>query len=121
MKKIINYLDPKVIAVTGGIGSGQSTVCNYLKDLGVDYISAWPIRDIDDKIDLDLSPNENELNKMNFRDITHPRDLDKSVQLAMELLKNEAYENRFIEKRYLSWNGNIIWADTNVMASFSLL
>lgn len=27
MKKIIKYLDPKVIGVTGGIGSGQSTVC----------------------------------------------------------------------------------------------
>ena len=39
MKKIINYLDPKVIAVTGGIGSGQSTVCNYLKDLGCKIIN----------------------------------------------------------------------------------
>ena len=39
MKKIINYLDTKVIAVTGGIGSGQSTVCNYLKDLGCKIIN----------------------------------------------------------------------------------
>jgi len=61
-----------------------------------------------------LGYQENELNEMNFRDITHPGDLDKSVQLTMELLKNETYENRFIEKRYLSRNGDIIWALTNV-------
>jgi PAS domain S-box-containing protein len=61
-----------------------------------------------------LGYQENELNEMNFRDITHPGDLDKSVQLTMELLRNEEYENRFIEKRYLSRNGGIIWALTNV-------
>ena len=61
-----------------------------------------------------LGYQENELNEMNFRDITHPGDLDKSVQLTMELLRNEAYENRFIEKRYLSREGDIIWALTNV-------
>lgn len=61
-----------------------------------------------------LGYQENELNKMNFRDITHPGDLDKSVQLTTELLRNETCENRFIEKRYLSRNGDIIWALTNV-------
>lgn len=33
MKKIIKYLDPKVIGVTGGIGSGQSTVCKVFASL----------------------------------------------------------------------------------------
>jgi dephospho-CoA kinase len=33
MKKIIKYLDPKVIGVTGGIGSGQSTVCKIFASL----------------------------------------------------------------------------------------
>jgi PAS domain S-box-containing protein len=61
-----------------------------------------------------LGYQENDLNKMNFRDITHPGDLDKSIQLTIELLRNETCENRFIEKRYLSKNGDIIWALTNV-------
>lgn len=61
-----------------------------------------------------LGYQENELNNMNFRDVTHPGDLDKSVQVTMELLRSETCENRFIEKRYLSRNGDIIWALTNV-------
>jgi PAS domain S-box-containing protein len=57
---------------------------------------------------------ENELEKMNFRDVTHPGDLELSVQLKTELLSNETDESRFIEKRYLNKNGEIIWALTNV-------
>jgi len=34
MKRIIKYANPKVIAVTGGIGSGQSTVCTRLLERG---------------------------------------------------------------------------------------
>jgi dephospho-CoA kinase len=48
MKRIIKYINPKVIAVTGGIGSGQSTVCDRLKALGcriidVDKKAKWII------------------------------------------------------------------------------
>jgi dephospho-CoA kinase len=39
MKRIIKYANPKVIAVTGGIGSGQSTVCNRLQSLGCRIIN----------------------------------------------------------------------------------
>jgi dephospho-CoA kinase len=39
MKKIIHYLNPKLIAVTGGMGSGQSTVCEYLKSFGCKIIN----------------------------------------------------------------------------------
>ena len=39
MKKIIHYLNSKVVAVTGGMGSGQSTVCDYLKDFGCKIIN----------------------------------------------------------------------------------
>ncbi len=35
-----------------------------LKGMGVDFISAWPIRNMDDKIDLELSPLEKELDKI---------------------------------------------------------
>lgn len=38
MKKIVKYKNPKVIGVTGGIGSGQSTVCQFLKDMGCKVI-----------------------------------------------------------------------------------
>jgi dephospho-CoA kinase len=38
MKRIINYKNPKVIAVTGGIGSGQSTVCDLFQNLGCKII-----------------------------------------------------------------------------------
>ena len=39
MKRIISYLDTKLVAVTGGIGCGQSTVCEYLKSLGCKVIN----------------------------------------------------------------------------------
>ena len=38
MKKILKYKNPKVIGVTGGIGSGQSSVCYYLGKLGCKVI-----------------------------------------------------------------------------------
>jgi len=38
MKKIVKYKNPKVIGVTGGIGSGQSSVCQYLNNLGCKVI-----------------------------------------------------------------------------------
>ncbi len=44
-------------------GKFVSTV-DYLTKIGVDAISAWPIRDSDDKINIGLSPLESELNKM---------------------------------------------------------
>lgn len=40
-----------------------STV-NHLRRMGVDFVSAWPIRGMDDKIDEELSPSESELDKM---------------------------------------------------------
>ena len=38
MKRIIKYTNPKVIAVTGGIGSGQSTVCSFFQNQGCKII-----------------------------------------------------------------------------------
>jgi len=43
---------------------GFVSILNHLMDMGVDYISAWPIRDLDDKLDLELSPLETELDKI---------------------------------------------------------
>jgi dephospho-CoA kinase len=38
MKKITKYKNPKVVGVTGGIGSGQSSVCQILSQLGCKVI-----------------------------------------------------------------------------------
>jgi dephospho-CoA kinase len=38
MKRIIKYTNPKVIAITGGIGSGQSTVCSLFQKQGCKII-----------------------------------------------------------------------------------
>jgi dephospho-CoA kinase len=38
LRRIIKYTNPKVIAVTGGIGSGQTTVCNIFQTLGCKII-----------------------------------------------------------------------------------
>ncbi|MBT8383791.1 MAG: PAS domain S-box protein, partial [Ignavibacteria bacterium] len=58
--------------------------------------------------------DEDELTKMNFRDITHPGDLEKSVQVQGALLSKEKADGKLVEKRYLNKNGEIIWALTSV-------
>lgn len=35
-----------------------------LKGMGVDYISAWPIRNLEDRVDSELSPTKSELDRM---------------------------------------------------------
>ena len=50
----------------------------------------------------------------NFRNITHPGDLDKSLELTKELLKDESIEGKSLEKRYLHKKGDIIWALTTI-------
>lgn len=40
------------------------SIINSLKNMGVDSVSAWPIRNAEDKLDCNLSPSEEEINKM---------------------------------------------------------
>ncbi len=61
-----------------------------------------------------LGYTEQEIFGNNFRDITHPGDLEKSIETTKELLKNESIEGKSIEKRYLHKNGDIIWALTTI-------
>jgi PAS domain S-box-containing protein len=56
--------------------------------------------------------SEPEIIGRNFRDITHPDDLDKSVGLTNELLEDISKETSTVEKRYFHKNGNLIWALT---------
>lgn len=57
---------------------------------------------------------EQELISANFRDITHPGDIEKSIGLVKDLLKSETRESTLVEKRYLTKTGEIIWALTTV-------
>ncbi len=59
-----------------------------------------------------LEYKEQELISVNFRDVTHPGDIEKSVGLVKDLLKSGTRESSLIEKRYLTKKGEIIWALT---------
>ncbi|HSW56236.1 MAG TPA: PAS domain S-box protein [Ignavibacteriaceae bacterium] len=67
-----------------------------------------------------LRYKEQELIFANFRDITHPGDIEKSIGLVKDLLTGEVSESSLIEKRYITKEGEIIWALTSVslMADF---
>jgi len=58
--------------------------------------------------------NDEEILGTNFRDITHPGDLEKSVKLTKDMLKNELLESGALEKRYVHKNGEVIWALTTL-------
>ncbi|NLT52374.1 MAG: PAS domain S-box protein [Ignavibacteria bacterium] len=60
-----------------------------------------------------LGYTENELKLLKIIDITHPDDIEKSVENINQLF---AGEKKFynIEKRYIKKNGEIIWVDVNV-------
>jgi PAS domain S-box-containing protein len=61
-----------------------------------------------------LGFKEKEILNLNFRDITHPGDIEKSIGFVNDLLKSEPQESSLIEKRYLTSKGEIIWALTTV-------
>jgi len=85
MKRIVKYLDTRVVAVTGGIGSGQSTVCEFLATQGCKVI------DVDRKakqiIDKD-SALQQELRKSFGPDI-----FDEKGQLKRRLLASIVFED----------------------------
>ncbi len=55
-----------------------------------------------------------ELLNMNMRDITHPGDLEKSINIKYEMLEGKNEESQNIEKRYLNKHGETIWAITTI-------
>jgi PAS domain S-box-containing protein len=58
--------------------------------------------------------DEAEIIGMNFRNLTHPGDLDKSLEITKELITNDSLVNKSIEKRYLHKKGETIWALTTI-------
>jgi len=61
-----------------------------------------------------LGYKEEEIIGTNFRNITHPGDIDKSLEMVKKLLMDDSLENKSVEKRYLQRKGNIIWALTTI-------
>jgi len=61
-----------------------------------------------------LGYTEQELISVNFRNVTHPGDIEKSIGLVKDLLKSETRESSLLEKRYLTKKKEIIWALTTV-------
>ena len=61
-----------------------------------------------------LGYKEEEIIGNNFRNMTHPGDIDKSLELVKELLTHGTSESMSVEKRYLHKKGDIIWALTTI-------
>ena len=61
-----------------------------------------------------LGYSELELLEMNLRDITHPADMEVTINLKQMMLTEKDVTRRQIEKRYRSKNGDTIWAITTV-------
>lgn len=57
-----------------------------------------------------LGYSYNELLEMNMRDINHPGDIDKSMNIKYEMINGKSNGSRNVEKRYLHKSGETIWA-----------
>jgi PAS domain S-box-containing protein len=55
-----------------------------------------------------------EIQDVNFLELTHPDDSATSREIVRSLLSGEQTSHR-IDKRYIHKNGGIIWADTNIV------
>ncbi|MCG2418901.1 PAS domain S-box protein [Aequorivita sp. F47161] len=60
-----------------------------------------------------LGFSKKELYALTFKDITHPHDLEKDIELLTELL-NDDLKNYQMDKRYIRKNGDVVWANLSV-------
>ena len=117
MRRITKYTNPKVIAVTGGIGSGQSTVCRIFKNLGCKIIDvdvkAKQIIQKDISIQKELkkafgneifykdgSLNRKHLAHLAFRDEVKTLELNKIIHPRMVSEVVEEMETARFSQRY---------------------
>jgi dephospho-CoA kinase len=117
MKRIIKYTNPKVIAVTGGIGSGQSTVCQIFQSLGCKIIDvdvkAKQIIQKDKSLKKELrkafgdeiffkdgSLNRKHLAHLAFRDQAKTLELNKIIHPRMVAEVVEEMETARFSERY---------------------
>ncbi len=59
-----------------------------------------------------LGYSENELSDLNWREITHPDDIDHNEKAIASILAGEKTSARWV-KRYIHKKGNIVWVDIN--------
>jgi dephospho-CoA kinase len=117
MKRIIKYTNPKVVAVTGGIGSGQSTVCQVFHGLGCKIIDvdikAKQIIQKDNSLQKELkkafgneiffkdgSLNRKQLAHLAFRDEVKTLELNKIIHPRMVAEVVEEMETARFSQRY---------------------
>ncbi|HET6557588.1 MAG TPA: PAS domain S-box protein, partial [Prolixibacteraceae bacterium] len=60
-----------------------------------------------------LGYTENEIRNINWREVTHPDDIQRNVDVITSLVKDESPSERF-EKRYIHKNGKIVWTDISI-------
>ena len=58
--------------------------------------------------------SEKEIIGINLRNLTHPGDLGKWLELIKEVVKLDTADARSIELRYLHKNGEVVWAITTI-------
>ncbi|MBF0609241.1 MAG: PAS domain S-box protein [Candidatus Magnetobacterium sp. LHC-1] len=58
-----------------------------------------------------LEYSADELKGMTFKDITHPDDLNQSVDIVRKMINNEIHSFR-IEKRHVTKSGKVLWDNT---------
>ena len=81
---------------------------------GIAFVSiTGDILDVNESLCKILGYNKTELIKLNFKNITHPSDLQKCSDLTDRAF-SETIGNYQIEKRYLHKNGHIVWANLNI-------
>ena len=57
--------------------------------------------------------SDEELNSMDFRDVSHPSDVDNNTSLMRQLLDGEIHEYS-LEKRLIQKGGNVVWITLSV-------
>lgn len=69
--------------------------------------------EVNEKLCEILGYTEAELHTLSFRDVTHPADLEKDIELITETLadKRDSYT---LEKRYLRKDGEVIWGRLSI-------
>ncbi len=78
---------------TIGTAEGFRSAARYLLDLGVEYISAWPLRNLEDEVDEQLSPPGSELDLMEEW-IRSEQSLEGRIRLLREESKAEYASGR---------------------------
>ncbi len=61
-----------------------------------------------------LGYTESELQNMNWRDITHPDDIELNTSYVNSILKDEKQSIRW-EKRYIHKDGHVVWTDISTI------